>query len=43
MRDRGEPTPVNVHTEEKIKRKRKGRIISKVTEPAYKIYSISFF
>jgi len=34
---------VNVHTEKKIKRKRKGGIISIVTEPEDKIYRISFF
>jgi len=37
-------TVVNVHTEKKIKRKRKvGGLVSIVTEPEDKIYRISFF
>ena len=37
-----EPT-VTVHTEKKIKRKRKGVIVAIVTEPEDKTYRISFF
>ena len=46
MKSGDEPSPViNVHTEKKIKRKRKaaGGLVSIVTEPEDKIYSISFF
>jgi len=47
LRSRDEPSPViNVHTEKKIKRKRKvagGGLVSIVTEPEDKIYRISFF
>jgi len=39
-----EPTVVTVHTEERIKRMRKGGgTVSIVTEPDDKIYRISFF
>jgi len=37
-----EPT-VNVHTEKKIKRRRKGGTVAIVTEPEDKTYRISFF
>ena len=48
LRSCDEPSPViiNVHTEKKIKRKRKvagGGLVSIVTEPEDKIYTISFF
>jgi len=38
-----ETTVVNVHTEKKMKRKRKGGTISIVTDPEDKIHRISFF
>jgi len=38
-----EPPVINVHTQKRIKRKRKGRTVSIVTEPEDKIYRISFF
>jgi len=47
LRSGDEPSPetvINVHTEKKIKRKRKvGGLVSIVTEPEDKIYRISFF
>ena len=47
LRSEDESSPViNVHTEKKIKRKRKvagGGLVSIVTEPEDKIYRISFF
>ena len=43
--ERTEMRHVTVHTEKKIKRKRKagGGIVSKITEPEDKIYRILFF
>jgi len=49
FRSGDEPSPetvISVHTEKKIKRKRKvagGGLVSIVTEPEDKIYTISFF
>jgi hypothetical protein len=39
----GEPDVVMVHTDKKIKRKRKGGCVSLITEPEDKMYRISFF
>jgi hypothetical protein len=44
MISRGEPESVTVHTDKKIKRKRKGEgTVAIITEPEDKLYRISFF
>jgi hypothetical protein len=44
---KGEPGTVNVHTERKVKQKRRadggGACVSLITEPEDKLYRISFF